>query len=103
VADARRCLPVGHAVKKAGIRWQSGEDDLIWQEGIRLGFATGAGTMKKFADRVTAAAESNRLREADGARLLGEARDRAEPRKPEIAAQLMESLREGSGDEPSEA
>ncbi len=99
VADARRCLPVGHAIKKAGIRRQSGEDDLIWQEAIRLGFASGAGTMKKFADRALGAYEGHHLSEADASRLLTEAQDRAQPRKPEIASHLLEALPAGDGDE----
>ena len=99
VADARRCLPVGHAVKKAGVRLQSGEDDLIWQEAIRLGFATGAGAMKKNADRAVGAVVSKRLRAGDATRILGEAQDRAQPDHPEIAARLLEELPTGHDDE----
>lgn len=102
VADARKCLPVGHAVKKAGIRWQSGEDDLIWQEAIRLGFASGSGKVKKNADRALGAFEGKHLTEDDAARLLGEAQDRARPRKPEIAAKLLDALPVGSDDEIEE-
>jgi len=98
VADARRCLPVGHAVKKAGIRRQSGEDDLIWQEAIRLGFASGAGAMKKNADRAVGAYESHLISQEDATRLLTEAQDRAQPRKPEIAAGLLEALPSGNDD-----
>ena len=103
VADARRCLPVGHAIKKAGIRWQSGEDDLIWQEAIRLGFASGAGRMKKEADRALGAYESHLISQEDATRLLTEAQDRAQPRHPEIAEHLLEALPAGDGDETAES
>ncbi len=103
VADARRCLPVGHAVKKAGIRRQSGEGDLIWQEAIRLGFASGAGRMKKEADRTLAAYEGRLLTEADAARLLEEAQSQAQPRRPQIAEQLLEALPAVDGDETDES
>lgn len=95
VTDARRCLPVGHGVKQEGIRQQSGGDDLIWQEAIRLNLASGAGKMKKSADRAVRAFEGDRLDEADAARLLTEAQGRAQPDDPDTAEHLLEALPAG--------
>ena len=70
---------------------QSGGDDLIWQEAIRLNLASGAGKMKKPADRSVGAYENDRLSEADGARLLTEAQGRATPLDPDTAEQATAS------------
>jgi hypothetical protein len=78
---------------------QSGDDDLIWQEAIRFGFASGSGKVKKNATRALDAYEAKRLTEADAARLLEEGRERAEPERPEIAAKLLDALPSANGDD----
>lgn len=98
-AEARRCLPVGHAVKQEGIRLQSGEDDLIWQQAIALNLASGAGKMRKSANRALAAYGNQRLTEDDAARLLTEAQSRAQPDDPDTAEHLLEALPAGEEDE----
>jgi hypothetical protein len=98
-AEARRCLPVGHGVKQAGIRMQTGADDLIWQEAISLNLHSGAGKIRKSADRAINAYDNNRLSEADAARMLTEAQGRSQPGDPETAEHLLEALPAGADDE----
>lgn len=98
-ADARKCLPGGYGKGQEGIRLQSGQDDLIWQEAIRLNLVSGAGKIKKSADRAVGAFEGKHLREADAARLLTEAQGRAQPRHPEVAEHLLEALPGGNDEE----
>ena len=98
-AEARRCLPVGQGVRTEGIRMQSGADDLIWQQHIALNLHSGAGKVKRSADRVVGAYGNARLQEADAARLLGEAQDWAQPDDPDTAEHLLEALPAASKDE----
>jgi len=84
-AEARRCLPTGYGKSAAGIHLNVRADDLIFQEALRLNLTSGAGKVKRSADRTLAAMEGGRLSDASAGDLLLDAGRRAAPDRPELA------------------
>ncbi len=70
-ADARRSLPLGHAVKAVGIWLSQGENDLIYQAAIRQGLATGGGAVRKSIKRTIRGHAEGRIPDDRAAHLIG--------------------------------
>jgi hypothetical protein len=95
-SDARRCIPGGRAVTAAGIRMQTdGDADLIWQAMVSVNLASGAGKMKKSADRTLEAVADHRLDSPHAAALLNRAHQQAKPERTALASQVMKTLPKG--------
>lgn len=91
-ADARRCIPLGHAVKAVGIHLLGGDDDLIWQAMVGQNFAAGGGKVKKAANVTLAAYAGGKLSEGHAGELLAAGSRRMTPDHPELAAEIAKAL-----------
>lgn len=91
-AEARRCLPIGHAVRQEGLYRLAGADDLIWNAWQRLHLNQGASKMKRRADAVLHAVASGHLTDAAAAEVLTDAAQHARPNDRELAARVMQAL-----------
>jgi Ni,Fe-hydrogenase III large subunit len=92
-AEARRCLPMGHGVRAAGIRLQTqGDEDLIWQAMLSQDIASGAGKVRKAGDRTLTAVEEHRLEMPRAASLLKRAQKQAAPENLALASEVMKAL-----------
>jgi hypothetical protein len=92
VADARRCLPVGHGVRQEGLYRLSGADDLIWSEWQQLQANTGARKVKHRYDIILGAVASGHLTPTMAAEALAEIAERAQPDDRELAARVLRAL-----------
>ena len=94
-ADARKCIPVGYAVRSMGIRMCAGDNDLIYQAAIRQGLATGGAKFKKGLDRTVDAHQAGHVPKRQAARLINDARRKALPKRPGLVGKLLKALPSG--------
>jgi len=92
VADAARCLPIGYGKKQQGVYLQRGADDLIWEAMLQSNLASGAGKVKRSANRALDGVEGGRLSAQRAGELLSETRQHLAPDKPELAEQVIAAL-----------
>lgn len=88
-ADARRCLPLGHAVSAQGIYLQSGVDDPIYREMLEVNGTSGAAKVRRSFDRVLDAFNVGRLTPTAAQNLFSDTQRQLAPSKPEMAARLV--------------
>jgi hypothetical protein len=91
-AEARRCLPIGHAVRQEGLYRLSGANDLIWNAWQRLHLNQGASKVKRRANAVLHAVAAGHLTDALAAEVLTDAAQHAVPDDRELAARVMQAL-----------
>lgn len=91
-SDARRCLPTGYGKSAAGIHLNVTADDLIYEEALALGLASGAGKVKAATDRAMTAMAGGRLTEEYAGELLTDTAHRFAPEHPELADRAIKSL-----------
>lgn len=78
-AEARICLPLGHAVRGIGIWLSKGDDDLIYQAAIRQGFASGGAKVRIGLDRTLEGMREGRIPEERAVQLIEDAERSATP------------------------
>lgn len=92
-SDARRCIPGGQNKRAAGVRLMiDGDADLIWQAMVGQNFSSGAGKVRKQADRVLTAVEDHKLGEPRAASLLNRATQQAQPENAALGRKVMKAL-----------
>ena len=103
-AEARLCLPIGHGVQASGIRLNTGENDLIYQVSLSHGMASGAGKVKKGANRTLHAVEDHRLEMPRAAAMLQRVQNQAAPDNLALATEVMQAaLPEAEDEDEAEA
>jgi hypothetical protein len=90
--DARRCLPTGYGKSAAGIHLNVKADDLIYEEAIAVGLASGAGKVKAATDRAMTAMVGGRLTEEYAGELLTDTAHRFAPEHPELAERVTTKI-----------
>lgn len=86
--DARKCLPLGHAVRAEGIHLVTDGDDLIWVESLRQGGAVAAGHVKRIDNNHGKGLTRGVLSEATALGLRGEMTKAALPDSQEAIERL---------------
>lgn len=102
-ADARRCLPIGHAMAAQGIYLPEGADDLIYRAALLLASTQGTGKVKKVYDRTLDGYETGRLTEDQASEIISATRQRMIPDRPELAERLTSGRVQPQLDEAEDA